>query len=110
MEHPFGTVREAMQWSVVRAACYFGAWCLGLRLPAFVTRVFFAGIPGAPGIVETEDLATMTFSLVVHPLGWCIGATNLVLFAVFVRFEPSYRWVHWPLFTAIFWAVLWVTF
>lgn len=91
---------------MVRGAAYFLAWILGINLPRLVERLILGDIFGRPATyADDTSLGELAATHLFHPLGFLILCSHIVVFAVFVRFEPRYRWVLWPFASGLFWRI-----
>lgn len=106
-EHPLAPLAEAAEWGMTRAAGYFLAWLLGISLPRLAEWLVLGDIAGRRTIFAEDEASAGVIAAthLMHPLGFLILASHIVLFAVFVRFELRYRWILWPLATGLFWRI-----
>lgn len=104
--HLLSPFAEAIEWGVTRGAAYFFAWLLGISLPRFGEWLVFGDIAGHHTTYSDDTVAgEIAATHLMHPLGFVILCSHVVLFAVFVRFDLRYRWVLWPLATGLFWRL-----
>lgn len=105
--HLLSPLAEAIEWGVTRAAGYFLAWLLGISLPRLVEWLVLGDIAGRRTTFTEDDASAGVIAAthLMHPLGFLILASHIVLFAVFVRFDLRYRWILWPLATGLFWRI-----
>ena len=91
---------------MVKAAAYFLAWFIGINLPGWVERLLLGDIPGRPDrYADGPAAGVVAAAHILHPIGFVILVSHLILFAIFVRFGLRYRWVLWPFASGLFWRM-----
>ena len=105
-DHPLSPLAEALEWGIARGAAYFFAWLLGINLPRMVEWLLLGNIGGRPrAYADGPAAGVVALSHIMHPLGFVILVSHIILFAVFVRFDLRDRWIFWPLATGLFWRL-----
>ena len=105
-DDPLSPLAEAAEWGVTRAAGYFLAWLLGINLPRMVEWLLVSQAGGPRGTDLDNSAGEVAAWHLMHPLGFLLLFSHIVLFAVFVRFELRFRWLLWPLATGLFWRIV----